>query len=118
VAGKAVRIVVTPLGLRPVERRYQVSRLIDALGVLSAGTVVVMGDVNEWFLFGRPLRWLHRHFGRIRAPATFPARRPFLALDRIFVSPRHQLLSLKRVRTPESRVASDHLPFMAHVQID
>jgi endonuclease/exonuclease/phosphatase family metal-dependent hydrolase len=118
VAGKTARIVVTHFGLRPVERRFQVRRLIESLGVLSADTVVVMGDLNEWFLFGRPLRWLHRHFGKIRTPATFPAPRPFLALARIFVSPRHQLLTLKRVRTAESRVASDHLPLQALVRID
>jgi endonuclease/exonuclease/phosphatase family metal-dependent hydrolase len=117
VNGKVVRIVVTHLGLKPVERRFQARRLIESLGVLTADLVVLMGDLNEWFIYGRPLRWLHRHFGKVRTPATFPAPRPFLALDRILVSPQHQLLSLTRVNNAATRVASDHLPLKALVQL-
>lgn len=118
VAGRSVRVVVTHLGLMPGERRFQVKKLIDALGVLTTDLVILMGDLNEWFFYGRPLRWLHRHFGHVVTPATFPAFRPLLALDRILVSPQHQMLTLKRLETPETRVASDHLPLQALVQID
>jgi endonuclease/exonuclease/phosphatase family metal-dependent hydrolase len=118
VAGKTVRVVVTHFGLRPVERRFQARRMIEALGVLTEHTVVLMGDLNEWFLFGRPLQWLHRHFGKVRTPATFPSFHPVFALDRILVSPRFNLLSLERVATPETPVASDHLPLRALVRVD
>jgi len=72
--------------------------------------VVLMGDLNEWFLWGRPLRWLRAHFGRAPAPATFPARRPVLALDRIWVEPRRLRTGLAVHSTTLARSASDHLP--------
>ncbi len=116
-AGKKVRIIVTHLGLRPTERRFQVRRLIESVGVLATETVVLMGDFNEWFIHGRPLRWMHRHFGIVHPPPTYPSFCPLLRLDRILVSPQYQLLSVERVKTPETSVASDHLPLKALVQI-
>jgi endonuclease/exonuclease/phosphatase family metal-dependent hydrolase len=72
-----------------------------------------MGDLNEWYLWGRPLRWLHARFCAMRTPATFPAHRPVLKLDRIWAHPTSALQSLRAHRTPLSRVASDHLPLVA-----
>lgn len=118
VAGKTVRVVVTHFGLRPGERRYQARRLIGFLRESTADMLVLMGDLNEWFVHGRPLRWLHRHFGRIPTPATFPSVWPVLALDRILVSPKGRLQRLERMRTRETRVASDHLPLRALVRLD
>jgi endonuclease/exonuclease/phosphatase family metal-dependent hydrolase len=75
-----------------------------------------MGDLNEWYLWGRPLRWLHAHFReKPRAPPTFPARRPVFALDRIWISPAGCLRRLRCHATPLAREASDHLPLTAEV---
>ena len=71
----------------PGERREQVQRLLAALEPGPLGACVVMGDLNEWYLWGRPLRWLHAQVRGIRTPATFPARRPVLKLDRIWAHP-------------------------------
>ncbi|BCR04282.1 hypothetical protein DESUT3_13510 [Desulfuromonas versatilis] len=118
IRGHRLRVVVTHLGLRPVERRFQVRRLIRALDVHPAETLAVMGDLNEWFIFGRPLRWLHRHFGRFQpSPATFPAVFPVFSLDRIFIDPPHALQQLRAIRTPATRKASDHLPLQALVRL-
>ena len=76
---------------------------------------VLMGDVNEWFLWGRPLRWLHRHFQQTPAPATFPARWPVFALDRIWVEPRQALRRVSVHDSATARVASDHLPITATI---
>ena len=58
---------------------------------------LLMGDLNEWYLWGRPLRWLHSHFREMpAAPRTFPAHRPVFALDRIWVSPAGSLRKLVR----------------------
>jgi len=73
----------------------------------------VMGDLNEWYLWGRPLRWLHAKFAVTRTPPTFPARRPMLKLDRIWAHPTSALQSLKAHRSALARVASDHLPLVA-----
>ena len=108
-----VRIVATHLGLRPAERRLQVKRLLAALEPGPLGACIVMGDLNEWYLWGRPLRWLHAKFAVIRTPATFPARRPMLKLDRIWAHPASALRSLRAHRSALARVASDHLPLVA-----
>jgi endonuclease/exonuclease/phosphatase family metal-dependent hydrolase len=76
---------------------------------------VLTGDVNEWYLWGRPLRWLHRHFKATPAPPTFPAWRPLFALDRLWTEPARLLAGLRVHATPLARIASDHLPLVAHL---
>ena len=109
----ALRLIATHLGLHPAERRAQVQQLLTVFEHDRALPTVFMGDVNEWFLVGRPLRWLHRHFARTPSPATFPSRFPLFALDRIWVQPRSLLKTLHVHRSPLARVASDHLPLVA-----
>ena len=95
----------------PAERREQVKRLLAAVEDESPQPTMLMGDLNEWYLWGRPLRWLHAHFReKPEAPPTFPARRPVFALDRIWISPVGCLRRLRRHASPLARVASDHLP--------
>ncbi len=113
IGGRAVRIVTTHLGLRPAERRDQVRRLLAAIDAGTSAPLVLMGDVNEWFLWGRPARWLHRDFHARPAPATFPSWRPFLSLDRIWVRPVRLLQHLAPHTSKLARVASDHLPLVA-----
>ena len=116
--GHVVRVVCTHLGLRPAERRHQIRDLLRLVGDDATMPAVLMGDINEWFLWGRPLRWLHRTFGRARAPRTFPARFPLLALDRIWVRPCYLLRSVAVHSTPLARAASDHLPLIARIATD
>ena len=115
--GSSVRIVATHLGLRPRERRYQIHRLLPLLDDPQADVTILLGDFNEWLLWGRPLRWINRRFGSLPAPATFPSRRPLLALDRIWVNPADRLISLHRHRHVSTAVASDHLPLVAQVAV-
>ncbi|HEY8927338.1 MAG TPA: endonuclease/exonuclease/phosphatase family protein [Polyangia bacterium] len=115
--GRRLRVVVTHLGLRAGERRRQVERLLRAVGDDAADATILLGDLNEWFLWGRPLRWLHRRFGASPAPRTFPTRLPIFALDRVWVHPRRALASLAVIDTPEARRASDHLPVVATIRL-
>lgn len=117
VAGRRLRIVATHLGLAPAERRAQVRLLLRRFERPCCDCDVLLGDINEWFLWGRPLTWLHRRFERSPAPATFPVRLPLLALDRIWVRPRSWLRSLERHDTPAARAASDHLPVRAEIAL-
>ena len=110
-----LRVIATHLGLRPSERRQQVKRLLAALERETPLPTVLTGDVNEWYLWGRPLRWLHRHFTRTPAPPTFPAWRPVFALDRLWTEPARLLGELRVHATPLARVASDHLPLVARI---
>jgi endonuclease/exonuclease/phosphatase family metal-dependent hydrolase len=117
VNGSALRVVATHLGLRPAERREQVQRILRAFDDAPLGPAVVLGDVNEWYLWGRPLRWLHDRFAIAHAPATFPARRPMLKLDRIWGHPAGALSEVKAHRSATARIASDHLPLVASFEL-
>jgi endonuclease/exonuclease/phosphatase family metal-dependent hydrolase len=114
--GWQLRVLATHLGLWPAERREQVQRLLAALDRRPDLPTVLMGDLNEWFLWGRPLRWLHAQFRRTPAPATFPSQRPLFALDRFWIRPRALLGALEVHASALARVASDHLPLVARLR--
>ena len=115
--GSGLRVVATHLGLRPAERRAQVHQLLQLFSWRPEDRAVLLGDLNEWFLWGRPLRRLHRYFKRTRALPTFPASLPVLALDRVWTHP-HSILTRVHVHKSRSaRVASDHLPLVATLEL-
>jgi endonuclease/exonuclease/phosphatase family metal-dependent hydrolase len=116
--GVGLRVIATHLGLRPTERRLQVRSLLREVSAdTHRGPTVLLGDLNEWFLWGRTLRWLHRHFERPPAPATFPSGWPIIALDRVWVKPRACLRSIEVHRSGLARLASDHLPVVALIDL-
>jgi endonuclease/exonuclease/phosphatase family metal-dependent hydrolase len=108
--GTVLRVIATHLGLAPTERRQQIRQILASLPGSRDDPVVLMGDLNEWFLWGRPLRWLRRHFGQAPALATFPARYPMAALDHVWVQPPALRKSISVLSTRTARTASDHLP--------
>jgi endonuclease/exonuclease/phosphatase family metal-dependent hydrolase len=107
--------MATHLGLRPYERRWQMRQLLEHLDRGPQCPTVLMGDLNEWFLWGRPLRWLHAWFGTTPAPATFPSALPLFALDRIWVRPRALMARLFVHDGGRAAEASDHLPLVAQI---
>lgn len=120
VEGIGLQVVATHFGLRPMERRAQAEALasqLDARAQMAdrSTITVLMGDFNEWFLWGRALRHLSGRFLRVPAQRTFPARWPVFALDRIWITPGALSFSVEAVRTPLTRMASDHLPLLAHL---
>ena len=116
--GYKVQLVATHLGLRPAERRAQVRRLIPMFHVEDCYLVVLAGDLNEWFLWGRPLRRLHRFFPQTPHRRTWPAWAPLLSLDRIWVHPSQALGRLAVHCSKLARIASDHLPLIAEINVD
>ena len=118
VNGETVRVIVTHLCLWPAERRYQVKKILELIrSTPTYERVIVLGDINEWLPLGRPLRWMNALFGRCPAERSFPSRWPLVALDRVWVRPRHALLALKAHRTPLAELASDHLPVKALIAL-
>jgi len=111
--GETLQAAVTHLGLSPGERRSQVRRLIDTLAGTERRPLILMGDFNEWFVWGRPRRWLKAHFGPLQPLATFPSRRPLFSLDQILADPPERLHKLRTVTFDLARQASDHLPLSA-----
>ncbi|MGG7056604.1 endonuclease/exonuclease/phosphatase family protein [Nitrosomonas sp. ANs5] len=110
-----LRVVATHLGLRPAERRHQVKHLLKMISPQVPDIDVLMGDLNEWLLWGRPLRWLRRHFSPQPHLRTYPACWPCLALDRIWIAPGQFSCYLSVHETPLARIASDHRPLVASI---
>lgn len=115
--GLRLQVIATHLGLSPLERRRQVRKLLILLEARPAELAILMGDLNEWLLWGRPLRWLRSHFAPTPQARTWPARWPLFALDRIWVEPRGALQDLATHRTPLAVAASDHLPLTAELAV-
>lgn len=117
VKGKPLRIFNAHFGLQQWERHRQFKR-VDAVLSGSSKDAVLAGDFNEWWPGSGMLRNMDRLFGE-QQPAirTWPSNRPFFALDRIWVKPAHYLRYLGAYVTPLTRVASDHLPLMARLEI-
>lgn len=113
--GQHLQLVATHLGLKPWERRQQVGRLLGLFESDSADVSVLLGDLNEWLLWGRPLRWLRRYFAPVPEPRTYPARFPLFSLDRIWVHPGAALVNIETHNSPLARIASDHLPLKAEL---
>jgi endonuclease/exonuclease/phosphatase family metal-dependent hydrolase len=115
--GRPVRVIVTHLGLRRYERVAQVDRIFQQIGSATDRPLVILGDFNEWYPTDPSLRRLHARFGRSRL-RTFPSYRPLFSFDRILVEPRHLLLRIEAHSTPTARIASDHLPVRAILDLD
>jgi len=114
---KKIIMMATHLGLSPFERRLQVQRILSLLLEHNNPHTIFLGDLNEWFLWGRPHRWLKKHFKQSNNLATFPAKFPFLSLDKIWVSPASALIQVDAHQSPLARIASDHLPITAKIEI-
>jgi endonuclease/exonuclease/phosphatase family metal-dependent hydrolase len=115
--GTVLRVIATHLGLLPSERRYQVQRILEAVDDDRSAVTVLLGDINEWFVAGRPLRWLHARFGRGAGGRTYPSWFPLLKLDRIWVRPQRALARFAVHGSGVARRASDHLPVIAEIQV-
>jgi endonuclease/exonuclease/phosphatase family metal-dependent hydrolase len=117
VGGVLVRVMVAHLGLRVREREAQVAKIVAALDAVPERPAVLMGDFNEWHLHRSTLTPLDERLGRATPVPSFPARFPFLSLDRIWASRDGVVTNLHVHRTPLALKASDHLPVQATVRL-
>ena len=115
--GKNLEFFATHLGLSAAERQFQVDHILSLLNQSRADIKILMGDFNEWFIWGKRLRHLKHYFTPISSPRTFPAKFPIFKLDRIWISPAKHLISINRYITSLSRIASDHLPLIVEFSI-
>jgi endonuclease/exonuclease/phosphatase family metal-dependent hydrolase len=114
--GAPLRLIVTHLGLRGSERRKQVKKMISLMHPPITG-VILMGDFNEWGSLHRSLgRSINKVLGHSVRIRTFPSRYPVFALDRIWVYPPNLLSEIQPYNTPQTRIASDHLPLKAVIR--
>ncbi|UFN50900.1 endonuclease/exonuclease/phosphatase family protein [Roseomonas sp. OT10] len=117
-AGK-LRVVAAHFGLLRRCRVRQAATILRAITEGEPMPTLMMGDLNEWRPGPRSsLRALEHVFGPLSAsPPSFPARRPLLALDRILGWPQGILGEVAAHDTPLARLASDHLPLTARVDL-
>lgn len=115
VHGTRVRVIAAHLGLGLNERQIQVRTLLQAIADHDGDPLILLGDFNEWRPPSRPLRRLHRHFGRTPGVRSFPSNFPLFALDRIWVQPRAALVAVAVHTSHWARRASDHLPVRAEI---
>lgn len=113
--GELLHVLATHLGLHIHERRFQVRQILDYLDSIPKARVVVLGDFNDWLPGRSAAHALDRRLGRPPRPATFPVAWPVVALDRIWVQPKHALRQVFVHATPTARLASDHLPVVAEI---
>lgn len=118
IKGVTLRIIAAHFGLLRHSRSQQAGALLEATQSVLHPTVL-LGDLNEWRVHNRSsLLTLLPHFGPVHAALpSFPSRFPLLALDRILARP-HTLISGIEVHdSPLARVASDHLPIKARLNL-
>jgi endonuclease/exonuclease/phosphatase family metal-dependent hydrolase len=109
--GRRLRVISAHLDLAPWARYAQLRRIAE---VAAAGDLptLVLGDLNVWTAYA-----IRRRVGPrltlVPSPPTFPANRPFVALDRALCAP----ASLVRRATiaPLPANLSDHLPLLVEV---
>lgn len=104
-----VRCLATHFGLRPAARRRQAAFLGGL--VRPAEVTVALGDFNEWRASGAVDRALRAVLPQVVQPASWPARRPIVPMDRLYVGDQLAIASGGAFR--EAAPASDHLPVVA-----
>ena len=117
---QGLRVVAAHLGLLKRSRKRQVELLSRIVETAGDRAVLIMGDLNEWRRGKRSsLQSLQATFGPFTdfAP-SFPSRRPALPLDRILARPAHLIRAIGVHDTPLARVASDHLPLRAEIDLN
>ncbi|MFH5925864.1 endonuclease/exonuclease/phosphatase family protein [Roseomonas sp. SXEYE002] len=114
-----LRVVAAHFGLLRRHRAQQVAAILSLLAEAEEMPTLMLGDLNEWRPGPRSsLRALETRFGSAHpGPATFPSRLPLLALDRIFCRPRGLIRALEAHDSPLARLASDHLPLKARLDL-
>ena len=114
-----LRIIAAHLGLLRRSRALQIAALISIAKPRDDRPVLLMGDFNEWRLGNRSsLQGLAPAFGPLHAAIpSFPSRFPVWALDRVFGYPSNLISSVTLHDTPLARIASDHLPLKAVIDL-
>ena len=113
--GATLHVLAAHLGLRVHERRFQVRQILNYLDSVRSTQFVVLGDFNDWLPGRSVVHVLDERLGRLPRPRSFPAFRPLVPLDRIWVHPRESLTRIAAHATPAARRASDHLPVVADI---
>lgn len=117
--GVAMRIIGAHLSLIQPLRWAQMRVIAQYIERQAPVPTVLVGDLNEWRPWGG-MAFSHRRFGVVfdgPAKATFPVRWPVLSLDRVLTTDGAKVLSVDVIDGPGIRLASDHRPLSAKVEL-
>lgn len=118
-SGGPLRIVAAHLGLLKRSREQQAEVLLKALQDEKNMPTLIIGDLNEWRMGKKsslsPLLPLFNPSSD--AVPSFPSRFPVFALDRVMATPHDLITQVEVHNTQLARVASDHLPIKAHIDL-
>ncbi|GAA5096560.1 endonuclease/exonuclease/phosphatase family protein [Bartonella acomydis] len=114
-----IRIIAAHFGLLRSSRNQQTKALLALLQKRPLMPTLLIGDFNEWRMGkGSSLKHFSSYFDcTLETVPSFPSRFPFLALDRIFAFPHQLVTNIENHRSPLARVASDHLPIKAYLDL-
>ncbi|WP_439271126.1 endonuclease/exonuclease/phosphatase family protein [Pseudochrobactrum sp. HB0163] len=114
-----LRVIAAHFGLLKHSRSRQAETLLSMVREDKERPTILIGDLNEWRVGkGSSLATLQPVFNLAAgAVPSFPSRFPVLALDRILSHPQKLVTSVEVHNTPLSRIASDHLPIKAHLNL-
>jgi len=115
----SLRVVAAHFGLLRRSRERQVAAILDALSQRPFMPTVMVGDLNEWRLGkNSSLKNLMNSFNLVMGSVpSFPSRFPVLALDRVLATPHHLVTSVDIHHSPLAKIASDHLPVKAWIDL-
>lgn len=124
VAGVELQLINTHLGLNRWDRMVQTDALLGEHWLAHPACVpplIVCGDFNARAgsrvhrRYLTRLRDVHRDVA-VRS-TTYPTRMPVLSIDHIFLSAELKVKHVEVPRTPLTRIASDHFPLIAELQL-
>nr|WP_294850950.1 endonuclease/exonuclease/phosphatase family protein [uncultured Sphingomonas sp.] len=118
VRGREVRVIGMHLDLSGLRRRRQVMKILDHVEQRHrAMPTIVMGDTNEWRANSPTIRAFDERFAIADCGPSFHSRKPMIPLDRIIVDRRFAILEAGVHMSDCARVASDHLPIWARIEL-
>ncbi|WP_442953891.1 endonuclease/exonuclease/phosphatase family protein [Pararhizobium sp.] len=114
-----LRIVAAHFGLLKRSRAQQARMILASIADDEKMPTLLIGDLNEWREGKRSsLASLQPVFDPTSgAVPSFPSRFPVLALDRVLGHPHELVTAISAHDTPLARIASDHLPVKAHIDL-
>ena len=121
--GHFLHIYNVHLGTAVLERRYQAPRLAAFVHDRRIeGPKVILGDFNEWMrgLATSTLNSLFESidiYAHLKRRRTYPGIFPVLHLDHIYYEGHVEVVGVELVRSRQAKMASDHLPLIAHLRI-
>lgn len=121
-SGHDLGIMNFHLGLAGLERRRQIRSIIRSPFLQGQAhlPLVMLGDSND--VYNRLRRYVERAGFADSTKSTpdgrtFPSYAPIWKLDKLYHNSRIELIEHRVVRTALTRVASDHLPVLATLEI-